>query len=111
MVQFCRFCFFALAFCACGIALSPAQQAKVDVFECQVEAAAPLLGSAEAAEAVVSAVRAGDPAGAARIALGLGADLDALVDAVNACVPEPQPAPAPAEPEPAALKASARARK
>lgn len=107
-MQFCRLCFFALAFCACGLpALSPSQQAKVDVFECQVDAAAPLLGSENAAREVVGAVRAGDPAGAARIALGLGADLEKVIDAVNDCVPEP----APAEPAPAAVKTSARARK
>jgi len=89
MPSFCRFCLFALAFCACVPALTPSQQAKVDVFECQVEAAAPLLGSVDAAREVVAAVRAGDPQGAVRIAVGLGADLEKLVDAVNACVPEP----------------------
>jgi hypothetical protein len=111
-MQFCRFCFFALAFCACGLpALTPAQQAKVDIFECQVEAATPFLGSVDAAKAVVGAVRAGDATGAARIALGLGADLKELVDAVNECVPEPTPAPAAREPAPEAVKVSARARK
>jgi len=93
-MQFCRFCLFALAFCACVPALTPSQQAKVDVFECQIEAAAPLLGSEEAAREVVGAVRAGNPAGAAHIALGLGADLEKLIDAVNGCVPESAPTPA-----------------
>lgn len=79
--------------CAGG-QLKPEVQAKLDVLACQIEAVEPLVGDLDAAKAIVLAARAKAFDEAVALALGLGADVEAVAKAFDACLPQPEPLPA-----------------
>jgi hypothetical protein len=91
------------ALAALGISLQGCSQhrinqPKLDVLECQLDAVSDLLGSAEAAEAVVMAAKVGDYGRAVRLIVELGVDVKAVAEAFDACDGEPAAPPADAGP-------------
>ena len=77
-----------------------ANQPKLDVLKCQLDAVADLLGSTEMAEQVVAAAKVGDYQRAVVLILSLGADVQAVAKAFDDCdgsLPAPSPEGAPAE--------------
>lgn len=79
----------------CSASLTPAQQARQDAFECQVAAFAPLVEPAlDAAELVRDLQSGKGDLGVLVRSLGATAEeIQALVDALNACEPAPAPLP------------------
>lgn len=98
----------ALTGCVGG-QLDPRAQRAIDTFECSVAAVSPYVGEAiDVSELVTDAVKGRASIPEALRMLGSSADdVQAVREALQACLPQPDPAPL--EPAPAELRAAAEA--